>query len=210
MNVPPSASSTAPGFVRPARPDDAAAIGSVHTQTMRASLRQAYAYAYDGQALPPGIDAMIAPPVLESGWASTLASSQQAHHVLLATEAEEVVGLLAAAPTRGEAVTADGERVAGDAQAGVEVTALGVAPSFQHRGHGSRLLAALTDLAKADGAQTLLMWVLEGERSMEAFVTSAGLERTASWRQLPVGEGLVERCWACRLDALDGGQTLPS
>lgn len=196
-----SVSSATSRFVRPASTGDAQAMGAVHAQTMRASLMQAYADAYDGEPLPAGIEAMIAPPVLESGWATTLASPrQQAHHVLLATEGEEVVGLLAAAPTQGELVTTDGERVAGLSERGVEVTALGVAPAFQRRGHGSRLLAALTDLAHADGARTVLMWILEGESSMEALATSTGLSRTDSWRKLPIGAGLVERCWVCALD----------
>ena len=62
----------------------------------------------------------------------------------------------------------------------VEITALGVDPTHQRCGHGSRLLAAAADHTRADGARVLLVWAVRGDESVHGLLASAGLERTPS------------------------------
>ncbi len=70
------------------------------------------------------------------------------------------------------------------------------AADYQRRGHGSRLLAAAVDLARADGATALSAWAVRGDESLTGLLTAAGLARTGAHRQLPIGEGVTEDCWA--------------
>jgi GNAT superfamily N-acetyltransferase len=184
------------GFVREATGDDLEAIGRVHAASMLASLRVAHAAAHDGAPLPAGVVAMIAAPVLAAGWErAVLAPPSPRHRVLVATEDGEVVGLLGLAPTRG---LAQGDPGA-EPESAVEITALGVDPTRQRSGHGSRLLAAAADHARADGARVLLVWAVRGDESVRGLLAGAGLERTPSRRELPVGRGVTEECWGAAL-----------
>ena len=148
-----------------------------------------------------------------------------AHHVLVATQDGEVVGLAALAPLpdvrqggptdAGRAGTpssvdgvglgptgADGA-TAGPAGAGpvraAELTALAVSPDHQRAGHGSRLLAAAVDLARADGAGVLLVWAVRGDESLTRLLAGAGLVPTGASRSLPVGRGVTEACWGASI-----------
>ncbi|WP_250708007.1 GNAT family N-acetyltransferase, partial [Actinomyces sp. 217892] len=168
--------------------------------TMLASLGAAHAAAHDGAGLPAGVAAMVAPPVLAAGWErAVLEPPSAAHHVLVATLGDEVVGLVGLAPTEGVAVDGEGAPAAGEPQRAAEVTTLGVAPAHQREGHGSRLLAAASDLAREDGAGVLLAWVLRGDASLASFLAGTGMQRTGSHRLLPVGEGVVEELWVAGL-----------
>lgn len=199
--------SEASGFVRAAVEADLPAMGAVHAASMLASL----AVGHDGP-LPESVRAMVSAPVIAAGWGPAVtAPPTRAHRTLVATDDGAVVGLLGLAPTEDPA--ADGPDGPGsadvpDAGAGArhrtvekasEITALGVAPDHQHRGHGSRLLAAAVDLAREDGAALLTMWVVRGDESLARLLTSAGLRATCSYRRLPVGDGIVEDCWAAAL-----------
>lgn len=184
------------GFVREATGEDLEAIGRVHAASMLASLRAAHASAHDGAPLPAGVVAMIAAPVLAAGWErAVLAPPSPRHRVLVATEGGEVVGLLGLAPTRG---LAQGDPGA-EPEPAVEITAFGVDPARQRCGHGSRLLAAAADHARADGARVLLVWAVRGDESVRGLLAGAGLERTPSRRELPVGRGVTEECWGAAL-----------
>ena len=141
------------GFVRPARTEDLAEIGQVHSATMLASLEAGHT-AEHSAPLPEGVRAMIAAPVIAAGWETAVAEPPSPeHHVLVATtaqadaESRTVVGLLSLAPT--QSMDAEGHVDEAGVRA-VEVTALGVEPASQRRGHGSRLLAAAVDLSSKD------------------------------------------------------------
>jgi len=213
LHVPSASSSpSAAGFVREATSADLEAIGRVHAAAMLASLRAAYTAAHDAP-LPAGVEAMVAPPVIAAGWEqAVLSPPSPAHRVLVAVgEGGEVVGLVGVAPspdgadTANTAGEADGHTVDAGAGAvpaasrGMEITALGVAPEQQRRGHGSRLLAAATDQARTQGAGMLLVWAVRGDESLDGFLRGAGLTRTGSFRELPVGQGVIEDCWAAVL-----------
>ena len=188
--------------MRPARVEDLAAIGRVQAATMLASLQAGHA-AEHGAPLPEGVRAMIAAPVIAAGWETAVAEPPSPeHHVLVATTAQAdaasrtVVGLLGLAPT--QSMDAEGHVDEAGVQA-VEVTALGVEPASQRRGHGSRLLAAAVDLAHQNGARALVAWAVRGDESVSRLLTSVGMAPTGAHRVLGVGEGITEDCWAASL-----------
>ena len=190
------------GFVRPARVEDLTAIGQVQAATMLASLEAGHT-AEHSAPLPQGVRAMIAAPVIAAGWeAAVTEPPSPEHHVLVATTAQAdaasrtVVGLLGLAPT--QSTDAEGHVDEAGVQA-VEVTALGVEPSSQRRGHGSRLLAAAADLARQDGARALVAWTVRGDESVSRLLSSVGMAPTGAHRVLGVGEGITEDCWAASL-----------
>ena len=190
------------GFVRPARVEDLTAIGQVQAATMLASLEAGHT-AEHGAPLPEGVRAMIAAPVIAAGWEAAVAEPPSPeHHVLVATTAQAdaasrtVVGLLGLAPT--QSMDAEGQVDEAGVQA-VEVTALGVEPASQRRGHGSRLLAAAVDLARQDGARALVAWAVHGDESVRRLLASVGMAPTGAHRVLGVGEGITEDCWAASL-----------
>ena len=190
------------GFVRPARAEDLTAIGQVQAATMLASLEAGHT-AEHSAPLPEGVRAMIAAPVIAAGWeAAVTEPPSPEHHVLVATTAQAdaasrtVVGLLGLAPT--QSMDAEGHVDETSVHA-VEVTALGVEPDSQRRGHGSRLLAAAVDLARQDGARALVAWAVRGDESISRILTSVGMAPTGAQRVLGVGEGITEDCWAASL-----------
>lgn len=185
------------GFVRPARDEDLPAIGAIHAVTMQASLEAAHDSAH-GAPLPESVRAMISAPVITAGWQEAVTSPPSpGHHVLVATQDDQVVGLLGLAPTQSVAAP-EGGADAPALKAG-EVTALGVGPDHQLRGHGSRLLAAAVDLARQDGAQVLVAWSVRGDESLTRLFQAVGMAPTGAQRELPVGQGVVEECWAASL-----------
>ena len=149
------------GFVRTAAAADLETMGRVHASTMLASLSAAHADAHNGAGLPASVTAMIAAPVIAAGWEQAVTRPPSpAHHVLVATQDGQVVGLTALAPARpagpdGAAETLgtdDRDPRAGAVDAipsAVEIVALGVEAPHQRQGHGSRLLAAAADHARA-------------------------------------------------------------
>lgn len=213
------------GFVREARAEDLKAVGAVHAAAMTASLDAAHRAVHD-VGVPEGVRAAVSAPVLTAGWRDAVcAPPSPAHHVLVATQDGEVVGLAALAPLpdvrQGGPTGADGTgtpssvdgvglgptgadgATAGPAGAGpvraAELTALAVSPDHQRAGHGSRLLAAAVDLARADGAGVLLVWAVRGDESLTRLLAGAGLVPTGASRSLPVGRGVTEACWGASI-----------
>ena len=213
------------GFVREARAEDLEAVGAVHAAAMTASLDAAHRTAHD-VGVPEGVRAAVSAPVLTAGWRDAVcAPPSPAHHVLVATQDGEVVGLAALAPLpdvrqggptdaggAGTPSSVDGVGLgptgadgatAGPAGAGpvraAELTALAVSPDHQRTGHGSRLLAAAVDLARADGAGVLLVWAVRGDESLTRLLAGAGLVPTGASRSLPVGRGVTEACWGASI-----------
>jgi GNAT superfamily N-acetyltransferase len=68
-----------------------------------------------------------------------------------------------------------------------EIAALLVEPRWGRRGHGSRLLAAVADLAQATGAARLQVWLPEADRVSAGFFQSAGWARQGWARTLDTG-----------------------
>src|SRR3954453_23083675 len=90
------------------------------------------------------------------------------HAVLVAVERDEVVGFAAYGPAElgaGEAPDPAGPTT--------EIATLLVEPRWGRRGHGSRLLAAVADLAHATGAARMQVWLPESDTVSAGFFQSA-------------------------------------
>ena len=169
--------------VRPARPDDAPAIARVQGTTWRTAYRA---------ALPAAVLDEWDDGAVTASWAAAIeAPPGPRHRVLVAVEGDDVVGFVAVAPVE-------------DAPDAVELRALLVEPRWGRRGHGSRLLAAVTDLARADGVTRVQAWLLDTDRVSADFFESTGWAADGWLRTLDTGaEPLRELRWHTALDEGD-------
>ena len=174
--------------VRPALPQDADEVARLQLVTWRTAYRA---------VLPASTlddwDAAAA----ASSWRSAIsAPPTPGHGVLVALERNAVVGFTAFGPAElgaGEEADPDGPTT--------EVGTLLVEPRWGRRGHGSRLLAAVSDLARAGGAARLQVWLLEADRVSARFYESAGWEPDGWARTLDTGsEPLREIRWHALLE----------
>jgi len=155
--------------VRPARPDDAPAIARVQLVTWRTAYRR---------LLPAEVlDDWDEPAAVDAWRAAVVDPPSRAHGVLVALDGVEVTGFAAFGPP--EEATAHGSTT--------EVSALLVEPRWGRRGHGSRLLAAVVDLAVDAGTETLHMWLPEADAVTSRFLASAGWDADGWVRTLDAG-----------------------
>jgi GNAT superfamily N-acetyltransferase len=184
----PRFSGTAEVSVRPARPEDAAAVAHVQLVTWRTAYRDVLPLAVldewdEGAATVSWRTAVTRPPT-------------PGHGVLVAVDRDEIVGFAAYGPpelARGEAPDPDGPTT--------EIATLLVEPRWGRRGHGSRLLAAVADLARATGAARLQVWLPEADRVSAGFFESAGWAQQGWARTLDTGgRPLREVRWHTMLD----------
>ncbi len=170
---------TADVSVRPATAGDEAPITRVQLRAWRLS--------HEPVVGAEALELLDAGVVRDRWTAAITAPPTTGHHVLVACDGPFVVGFAALMPT-------------GDG--GVEVVALEVDPDHQRGGHGSRLLAACVDLARADGAEHLRTWVLAGDPAREQFLTGAGLGADGARRDLaiaPDGTAVSEHRWGAQI-----------
>jgi len=175
----------ATGYVRPARPDDAAGIARVQLDTWRTAYRR---------MLPASVLADLTQEWLAQRWHDAVTGPPTPRHrVLVAVEQAAqsyLVGFAAAGP-------ADEHALAPDEDAGTfggtvaAVTELLVEPRWGRRGHGSRLLAASVDLWRADGFDTAVAWAYEQDPATTGFLTGAGWQPDGARRSLDVDDLLV-------------------
>lgn len=157
--------------VRPARPADVGEIARIQLSTWRT--------AYAGLLPPTALEA-VTDDVARSQWEDAIGTPPTARHrVLVAVEGPMLVGFAAVEP--------DAESAA----AGVIGTLL-VEPRWGRRGHASRLLAAVVDLARADGWRGMTTWVVDGDAVSAAFYESAGWARDGWVRTLDTGAGTIQ------------------
>ncbi|HUR14986.1 MAG TPA: GNAT family N-acetyltransferase [Mycobacteriales bacterium] len=163
--------------VRPARPSDAPGIARVQLATWQA----AYAEVLPAAALA------LAPEDVAAAWAEAVGSPPSPHHrVLVALDAEQVVGLAACEPAVDEDL--DGPAA--------ELTALLVEPRWGRRGHGSRLVAAAVDLWREEQVPTAVTWVFESDTVVADFLTAAGWGADTAGRTLSAEDATVrQRRW---------------
>jgi len=178
--------------VRPARPADAAEVARVQVVTWRTAYRR---------VLPASVlDDWDADAATASWRAAVESPPTPGHGVLVALEGQTVVGFAAfgtAELTAGEQPHAAGPTA--------ELSTLLVEPRWGRRGHGSRLLAAVTDIAKAGGAARLQTWLLEPDRASADFYESTGWAPDGWARTLETGaEPLREIRWHTLLDDEEG------
>jgi GNAT superfamily N-acetyltransferase len=177
--------------VRPARADDADAIARLQLVTWRTAYRH---------VLPAAVLDDWDEPAAVAVWRTAVVSPPTpAHGVLVAVDAEVVAGFAAYGP----AEPADGEEsVPGEATN--EVTALLVEPRWGRRGHGSRLLAAVADLASTSGVVRLQMWLPEDDAVTAGFLEAAGWAPDGWVRTLDTGSSILRQLrWHTMLDEFD-------
>jgi len=161
--------------VRPARPDDAGEIGRIQVATWRT------AYA---TILPAAVLESLSETEAAAAWAAAISSPPSPrHHVLVAQEQEWLVGFVALGPAD---EVEDGEP---DAATTVAVAPILVEPRWGRRGHGSRLLAAAVDHARADGMTRAVAWIPESDTPSREFLLSAGWAPDGLVRALDTGAG---------------------
>jgi GNAT superfamily N-acetyltransferase len=174
--------------VRPARPDDAAEIARVQVVTWRTAYRS---------LLPAAVlDGWDEAAAADSWRAAVTSPPTPGHAVVVAVDRDTLVGFAAFGP----AELADGERP-DPAGPTTEIATLLVEPRWGRRGHGSRLLAAVADLARATATARLQIWLPEEDRVSAQFFESAGWGRAGSVRTLDTGgRPLREVRWHAALD----------
>ena len=99
--------------------------------------------------------------------------------------------MIADEATAGDADPAEDTAPAEDAvpEGTVEISPLLVEPRWGRRGHGSRLLAAVVDHARADGMQRAIVWIPEADTASREFYLSAGWAPDGLVRALDTGAG---------------------
>lgn len=173
------------GFVRPARPDDAAEIARIQLATWRVAYRR---------LLPRHVLDNLDEKWLATRWTAAVeAPPSPRHRVLVAVEQAEqsyLVGFAASGPADEEALAPEEPPLPDDV---VAFTDLLVEPRWGRRGHGSRLLAASVDLWREDGFATAVAWAYEGDAATRKFLGSAGWEPDGAARALDVDDMLVDQ-----------------
>jgi len=159
--------------VRPARPDDAEEIARIQLSIWRTAY---------SRVLPRSVVEGVGDEFAVARWRAAVTSPPtRQHRVLVAQEQQWTVGFAAFGP-------ADEDDLAGDADLDPATTiAIGtllVEPRWGRRGHGSRLLAAVIDLAREAGQTTALTWTLEADEASQSFYRSAGWEPDGTGRAL--------------------------
>jgi GNAT superfamily N-acetyltransferase len=161
--------------VRPAGPQDSGEIGRIQVDTWRT--------AYRG-VVPDEVLDGLSPEQAVGRWTAAIeAPPTRHHHVLVALEQEWCVGFAALGPAD------DLEVRDPDPETTVALAILLVEPRWGRRGHGSRLLAAAVDHARADGMTRAITWLPEGDEASRAFFTSAGWAPDGLARALDTGAG---------------------
>ena len=184
--------------VRAARAGDADEIGRIQVQTWRTGY---------GAILPDSVLESLTPELAAAAWRdAVLEPPTPRHHVLVAQEQTWTVGFAGFGPA---AETFTDEPPTGDADAAedtapaedsappedavpegtIEISPLLVEPRWGRRGHGSRLLAAVVDHARADGMQRAIVWIPEADTVSREFYLSAGWAADGLVRALDTGAG---------------------
>jgi GNAT superfamily N-acetyltransferase len=161
--------------VRPARAEDIPEIARIQIETWR------HGYA---NLLPQVVLDALSVETATSAWTAAIEHPPtDRHRVLVAMEQQWHVGFAATAPAE------DLEPTDTDPDTTIAISPLLVEPRWGRRGHGSRLLAACIDLARADGQTRAVVWIPEGDTTSREFFLSAGWAPDGLARVLDTGAG---------------------
>jgi GNAT superfamily N-acetyltransferase len=161
--------------VRPAIGADAAQVARIQLATWRIG------YA---AILPAQVLAALTVEQATLAWQQSLTEPPSAsHHLLVAMEQDWIVGFAALGPAED---LEDGDP---EPESTVSIGPLLVEPRWGRRGHGSRLLAAAVDLARADNMSRAIAWLPEADSTSRQFFAAAGWAADGYARTLETGAG---------------------
>lgn len=163
--------------VRPAVVGDAAEIGRLQNETWQLAYQK---------VLPHEVLVSVDAGRFADSWRAAIAEPPTpAHQVLVALEESATVGFVAFGP--------DADRQPDDPapETTAAISTMLVEPRWGRRGHGSRLLAAVADLARAAGISRLVAWVPAADTASLEFYRSAGWAADGLQRTLDTGAGVV-------------------
>ena len=159
----------------PAGPGDAADLARVHVKSWRET--------YPG-LLPQAYLSAMRPQVHARRFYRALMRAKPGEVTLIAEGAEGAVGYAAGTLLTGQARGAD-----------AEVHTLYVLRAAQGAGLGRALLAASARVFAAEGAKSLMLFVLSGNRKARGFYEHLGGEAFAEVASNGWGEGLMETAY---------------
>jgi GNAT superfamily N-acetyltransferase len=170
----PRLAGSADASVRPATSQDAPDIARIQVVTWRTAYRS---------VLPAAVLDDWDEEAAATAWRAAAASPPTpGHGLLVAREGATPVGFVAFGPA--ELTAGEQSHPAGPT---TELTTLLVEPRWGRRGHGSRLLAAVVDVAVAAGTARLQTWLLEPDAVSAGFLESAGWAPDGWARTLDTG-----------------------
>ncbi|MCD2189668.1 GNAT family N-acetyltransferase [Actinomycetospora soli] len=158
--------------VRPATPDDAAAVTAVQ--------REVWTTAWAG-FLPAGLTEGFDDEAVTAAWGRSVEG------LLVATEGDAVTGFALAGPASSDDLADAVGSVPDDAGSVGLVATLLVSPRWGRRGHGGRLLVTAAEALRAGGATRGVTWVPERDAASPAFYARAGWEPDGTVRTLDAG-----------------------
>lgn len=157
---------TADLFVRPAVVGDEQTITDVQLAAWTAA-----------DLLGADVLALLDPEAMRAAWLAAIAAPPgPGYRVLVACAGPRVVGFASVVPPPADPET--------DAPATGTILALEISPDDRRTGHASRLLAAVVDLLRSDGAAEVSTWVLHGDEARARFLAGAGLGPDGAQRRL--------------------------
>ena len=161
--------------VRLALPAEADRIGEIQV----AAWRQAYR-----GLLPEDVLLDLNPAQFAAQWRAALLSPGEARNrVLVALAGRELVGFAA--------ITASDDPD-GDPAKDALIAEFAVDPAATRAGHGSRLLNAVVDTARADGFERVTVWINSTDDVLRTFYTDAGWAPDQAHRELDLyGDGTI-------------------
>jgi len=157
--------------VRLALPSEAPAVGAVQV----AAWRQTY-----DAVLPAEVLARLDPASFAEQWRLAILNPGEARNrVMVALAGRDVVGFAAITPS---------DDPDADPAADALISEFCIHPDATREGHGSRLLHALVDTARADGFERLTIWVNSTDDTLRAFLTDSGWAPDGAHRELGLDE----------------------
>jgi len=161
--------------ISPAGPGDAAELGRVHVRAWRET--------YTG-VLPQAALGRMSPTVHARRFRHDLLRAETGQVTLIAEDANEAVGYASGALLRGDGRGAD-----------AEVFTLYVVRAAQGVGVGRALLTASARVLRAEGAKSLMLFVLSRNERARGFYERLGGEAFAEVASRGWGEGLTETAY---------------
>lgn len=176
--------------VRPSLPGEGVRLGQLHAQSLIASFEAALE-----RPLAAEDNALVDSGKLGEQWEQAISVSPQSGLVFTAVENGVTPVGFAAVSGPDSSFNLQGTPLQ-DNPSQAEIIALEVPGRFGRHGHGSRLLAAITDTLKDMGAKRIQVWIIAGDEAKTRFFHSAGFVPAGLRRSFELASGqITEQLW---------------